>query len=68
MHNLEAEICTQGHRKAGLQEIAVPPAKAITTDEEHDDRHDGGNRELGDILVVAAFNKALFDSTAAVEH
>ncbi len=68
VQNLEAEICTQGHSETGLQEIAVPPAEAIFADKEHDDRHDGSNRELGDILVVAAFNEALFNGAATVEH
>lgn len=68
VQNLEAEISTERHREPRLQKIAIANAQAVLADKEHDDGHDGSHRELRDILVVAAFDKALLDGAALVEH
>jgi hypothetical protein len=51
-----------------LQKVAVALAKAIPANEKHNNRHDGGYRELGDVLVVAAFDETLLDCAAVVKY
>jgi hypothetical protein len=68
VHDFQTEIRTQSHSETRLQKVAVALAKAIPANEKYDNRHDGGNSELGDILVVAAFDETLLDSTAVVKY
>ena len=68
MHDFQAEVRTQSHSETRLQKVAVALAKVIFANEKYDNRHDGGNGELGDILVVAAFDETLLDSTAVVKY
>ncbi len=68
VHDFQTEIRTQSHGETRLQENAVSFAKAVLADEENDDRHDGGDRELCDVLVVTAFYEALLDSAAVVKY
>ena len=68
VQNLEAEIRTESHHEARLQKIAVTNAQAILANEEYDNRHDSRHRELCDVLIIAALDKALFNSTALIEY
>ena len=68
MHDFQAEIRAQSHSETRLQKVTVALAKAIPANEKYDNCHDGGNSELSDILVVAAFNEALLDSTTVVKY
>ena len=68
VHDFQTEVCTQSHGETRLQKVAVALAQAIFANEKYDNRHDGGNGELGDILVVAAFDETLLDSTAVVKY
>lgn len=68
MQNFQAEVCTQRHGETRLQKVAVALANTVLADEKHDNRHDGGYRELGDVLVVAAFDETLLDGAAVVKH
>ena len=67
VQNLQAEVCAQRHGETRLQEVAIALANTVLADEKHDNRHDGCHRELGDILVVAAFDEALLDGAAVVK-
>ncbi len=68
VHDFQAEIRAQSHGETRLQKVAVALAKAILANEKYDNRHDGGNSELGYVLVVAAFDETLLDSTAVVKY
>ena len=68
VQNLQAEVCAQRHCETRLQKVAVAPANAVPANEKHDNRHDGGYRELGDVLVVAAFDETLLDGAAVVKY
>jgi hypothetical protein len=68
VHDFQTEVCTQSHGETRLQKVAVALAKAIPANEEYDNRHNGGNGELGDILVVAAFDETLLDGAAVVKY
>ena len=68
VHDFQTEVCTQSHGETRLQKVAVAFAKTILADEKYDNCHDGGNSELCDVLVVAAFDEALFDSTTVVKY
>ena len=54
--------------KPACKKVAVALAKTILADEKYDNCHDGGNSELGYVLVVAAFDEALLDSAAVVKY
>ena len=68
VHDFQAEIRAQSHSETRLQKAAVALAKTILANEKYDNRHDGGNGELGYVLVVAAFDETLLDSTAVVKY
>ena len=68
VHDFQAEIRAQSHSETRLQKVAVALANAVPANEKHDYRHDGCYRELGDVLVVAAFNETLLDGTAVVKY
>lgn len=68
VHDFQAEIRAQSHSETRLQKVAVALAKAIPANEEYDNRHNGGNSELGDVLVVTALDETLLDSTAVVKY
>ena len=68
MHDFQAEIRAQSHSETRLQEVAVALAKTILADEKYDNCHDGGYRKLGYVLVVAALDEALLDSTTVVKY
>ena len=68
VHDFQAEIRAQSHSETRLQKAAVALAKTILADEKYDNRHDCGNGELGYVLVVAAFDETLLDSTAVVKY
>ena len=68
VQNLQAEVCAQRHGETRLQEVAVAFANTVPANEKHDYRHDGCHRELGDVLVVAAFDETLLDGAAVVKY
>ena len=68
VHDFQTEIRAQSHSETRLQKVAVALAKAISANKKYDNRHDCGNGELGDILVVAAFNETLLNGTAVVKY
>ena len=68
VHDFQAEIRAQSHSETRLQKVAVALAQAIFANEKYDNRHDGGNSELSDVLVVTAFNETLLDGTAVVKY
>ena len=68
VHDFQTEIRAQSHSETRLQKVAVALAQAIFANEKYDNRHDGGNSELSDVLVVAAFNETLLDGTAVVKY
>ena len=68
VHDFQTEIRAQSHSETRLQKVAVALAQAIFANEKYDNRHDGGNSELGYVLVVAAFDETLLDSTAVVKY
>lgn len=68
VHDFQAEIGAERHGEAGLQKVAVALAKAIFANEKYNDRHNGGNCKLRNVLVVAAFYEALLDGAAVVKY
>jgi hypothetical protein len=68
VHDFQTEIRAQSHSETRLQKVAVALAKAILADEKYDNCHDGGNSELGNVLVVTALDEALLDSTTVVKY
>jgi hypothetical protein len=67
VHDFQTEIRAQSHSETRLQKVAVALAQAIFANEKYDNRHDGGNSELGYVLVVAALDEALLDRAAVVK-
>lgn len=68
VHDFQTEIRAQSHSETRLQKVAVAFAKAIFANEKYDNCHDGGNGELGDVLVIATFDEALLDSATVVKY
>ena len=68
MQNLKAKVRTKRHGKGCLQKKAVSHAQAIGPDKKHHYRHNRRHNKLGDILVIAVFDQALFNSAAIVKH